>query len=70
MLLMSFFNICYAATFQSTITAESGAVGDTVTVTVSFPANTNAAGGCTSDAVLPECEVAKSVKTFGVIGFK
>ena len=45
MLLMSFCNICYAATFQPTITAESGAVGDTITVTVSLPANTNAAGG-------------------------
>ena len=46
MLLMSFCNICFAATtFQPTITAESGAVGDTITVTVSIPANTNAAGG-------------------------
>jgi len=51
MLLMPFCNICYASTHitisspRPIITAESGAVGDTVTVTVSLPANTNAAGG-------------------------
>ncbi len=44
-LLMSFCNICYAATFQPVITAENGSVGDMVNVTVSLPTNTNAAGG-------------------------
>ena len=44
-LLMSFCNVSYAATFQPVIVAEDGSVGDTVTVTVSIPANTNAAGG-------------------------
>jgi len=46
MILMSLCNICYASTtFQPSITAESGSVGDTITVAVSIPANTNAAGG-------------------------
>jgi len=45
MLLMTFCSIGYAATFQPTIMAESGVVGDTITVTVSIPADTNAAGG-------------------------
>ena len=46
MLLMSFCNICFATTtFQPTIAAEDATVGDTINVTVSIPANTNAAGG-------------------------
>ncbi|MGM9551175.1 MAG: cohesin domain-containing protein [Clostridia bacterium] len=45
MLLMSLGNICYAAAFQPIIKAEGGKVGDSVTVTVSLPENTNAAGG-------------------------
>lgn len=44
-LVMSFCSISYAETFQPTITAEDGLVGDTITVSVSIPQNTNAAGG-------------------------
>jgi len=44
-LLMSFGTVSFAATFQPTISASNGKVGDTITVTVSIPANTNAAGG-------------------------
>lgn len=45
MLLMSLCNISYAASFQPIIEAEDGAVGDTLTVRVSLPANTKAVGG-------------------------
>lgn len=45
MVMMTLCSVCFAQTFSAAITAGNGSVGDTITVTVAIPENTNAAGG-------------------------
>lgn len=69
-LLMSFGTIGYAAGFKPIINAPNGSVGDTISVTVSLPSNTGAAGGSfnlvydNTKMQLVDAEVGSAVSSF------